>query len=117
LDDAAVAAAGAGVHRVGDHVLRSREPGRSSSGGSSPRPSPRHAAGLADPAIEERLQRLNRESRDLGHNSINRTVLGASRIVPVGDALVHLQPVYVTAGGSGFPRLQLAMAYANGRVG
>jgi uncharacterized membrane protein (UPF0182 family) len=72
---------------------------------------------LADPAIDERLQILNRESRDLGHNSVNRTVLGASRIVPVGDALVHVQPVYVTAGGSGFPRLQLVTAYANGRVG
>ena len=44
-------------------------------------------------------------------------MLGASRIVPVGDALVHVQPVYVTAGGSGFPRLQLVTAYANGRVG
>jgi len=59
----------------------------------------------------------NRESRDLGQNSINRTVLGAPRIVPVGDALVHVQPVYVTAGGSGFPRLQLVTAFANGRVG
>jgi uncharacterized membrane protein (UPF0182 family) len=72
---------------------------------------------LADPAIDERLQILNRESRDLGRNSINRTVLGASRIVPVGQALVHVQPVYVTAGGSGFPRLQLVTAYANGHVG
>ena len=72
---------------------------------------------LADPEIDERLQILNRESRDLGQNSINRTVLGAPRIVPVGDALVHVQPVYVTAGGSGFPRLQLVTAFANGRVG
>ena len=72
---------------------------------------------LADPKVDEQLQILNRESRDLGHNSVNRTVLGASRIVPVGDALVHIQPVYITAAGTGFPRLQLVTAYANGRVG
>jgi len=72
---------------------------------------------LADPGVGERLQILNRESRDLGRASINRTVLGFPRIVPVSGALVHVQPVYVTAGGSGFPRLQLVTAYANGRVG
>jgi uncharacterized membrane protein (UPF0182 family) len=72
---------------------------------------------LADPAVDERLQILNRESRDLGHNSVNRTVLGTSWIVPVGDALVHVQAVYITAAGTGFPRLQLVTAYANGRVG
>jgi uncharacterized membrane protein (UPF0182 family) len=72
---------------------------------------------LADPAVNRRLQLLNRESRDLGRNSVNRTVLGDPRVVPIGDALVHIQPVYVIAGGSGLPRLQLVTAYANGHVG
>jgi uncharacterized membrane protein (UPF0182 family) len=72
---------------------------------------------LASPAVSRRLELLNRESRDLGHNSVNRTVLGTPRLVPLGRALVHLQPIFVTAGGSGLPRLQLVTAYANGRVG
>jgi len=72
---------------------------------------------LASPAVSRRLELLNRESRDLGRNSVNRTVLGTPRVVPLGRSLVHLQPVYVTAGGSGLPRLQLVTAYANGRVG
>ena len=72
---------------------------------------------LASPAVSRRLELLNRESRDLGRNSVNRTVLGTPRVVPLGRALVHLQPVYVTAGGSGLPRLQLVTAYANGRFG
>ena len=72
---------------------------------------------LASPGVDARLQILNRESRDLGRNSVNRTVLGATRLVAVGAALVHVQPVYVMAGGSGFPRLQLVTVHANGRVG
>ena len=72
---------------------------------------------LASPAVNRQLQLLNRESRDLGRNSVNRTVLGVPRVVPLGDALVYVQPVYVTAGGSGLPRLQLVTVYANGRVG
>ena len=71
---------------------------------------------LADPEVNHRLQILNRESRDLGKSSVNRTVLGTPQLVPVGDALVHVQAVYLTAGGSGLPRLQLVTAYANGRV-
>jgi uncharacterized membrane protein (UPF0182 family) len=72
---------------------------------------------LANPGVSSRIQLLNRESRDLGRNSVNRTVLGTPRVIPVGDALVHVQPVYVTSGGNGLPRLQLVTAYANGRVG
>jgi uncharacterized membrane protein (UPF0182 family) len=72
---------------------------------------------LASPEVNARLQLLNRESRDLGKASVNRTVLGVPRIVPVGDALVHVQPVYVTSGGTGLPRLQLVTVFANGRVG
>ena len=72
---------------------------------------------LASPAVNRRIQLLNRESRDLGRNSVNRTVLGATRTVPVGDTLLHVQPLYITSGGNGLPRLQLVTAYANGRVG
>lgn len=72
---------------------------------------------LASPGVDRTLQVLNRESADLGRASINRTVLGRPRIVPIGDELVIVQPVYVTAGGSGFPRLQLVTVFANGRVG
>ena len=67
--------------------------------------------------MDRTLQILNRESTDLGRDSVNRTVLGRPRIVPIGDALVHVQPVYVTAGGSGYPRLQLVTVHVNGRVG
>ena len=38
---------------------------------------------------------LNRESRDLGKAAVSRTVLGTPRVVPVGDTLVHVQPVYL----------------------
>jgi uncharacterized membrane protein (UPF0182 family) len=72
---------------------------------------------LASPEVNGRLQLLNRESRDLGRNSVNRTVLGACRVLPLGDTIVYVQPVYVTAGGSGLPRLQMVTVYANGRVG
>lgn len=72
---------------------------------------------LADPGVDRTLQVLNRESRDLGRASVNRTILGRPRIVPFGDELVHVQPVYVTAGGSGFPRLQLVTVFARGRIG
>lgn len=72
---------------------------------------------LASSQVSDRLQIVNRESRDLGKAAVSRTVLGAPRVVPVGDALVHVQPVYLTAGGSGVPRLQLVTVLANGRVG
>jgi uncharacterized membrane protein (UPF0182 family) len=72
---------------------------------------------LASPEVTGRLQLLNRESRDLGRNSVNRTVLGTCRVLPLGDTIVYVQPVYVTAGGSGLPRLQMVTVYANGRVG
>ncbi len=72
---------------------------------------------LADAEVSERLQIVNRESRDLDEDSVSRTVLGAPRVIPVGDALVHVQPIYLTAGGGGVPRLQLVTVLANGRVG
>jgi uncharacterized membrane protein (UPF0182 family) len=72
---------------------------------------------LASPAVNRRLELLNRESRDLGRGAVNRTILGDARTVPIGHALVHVQPIYLVAGGSGVPRLQLVTAYADGRVG
>ncbi|HEX5617311.1 MAG TPA: UPF0182 family protein [Solirubrobacteraceae bacterium] len=72
---------------------------------------------LASPAVSRRLELLNRESRDLGSGAVNRTILGDPRSVPIGDTLVHVQPIYLVAGGSGVPRLQLVTAYADGRVG
>jgi uncharacterized protein len=82
-------------------------------------PGPTQAAReiLASPEVNQRLQLLNRESRDLGDAAVSRTILGAPRLVPIGDALVYVQPVYVTTGGSGVPRLQLVTALANGKVG
>jgi uncharacterized membrane protein (UPF0182 family) len=72
---------------------------------------------LASPGVNRRVELLNRESRDLGKAAINRTVLGSPHLVPVGDALVYVQPIYVTAGGTSVPRLQLVTVHANGRVG
>jgi uncharacterized membrane protein (UPF0182 family) len=67
--------------------------------------------------VSRALELLNRESRDLGHGAVNRTILGDVRVVPIGDSLVHVQPIYLVAGGSGVPRLQLVIAAADGRVG
>jgi hypothetical protein len=72
---------------------------------------------LASPAVNSRLELLNRESRDLGKNSVSRTVLGVVRVVPLGDALLYVQPFYLIAGESGIPRLQLVAVHLNGRVG
>jgi uncharacterized membrane protein (UPF0182 family) len=67
--------------------------------------------------VNRRLDLLNRESRDLGDAAVNRTILGAPRTVPVAGTLVYIQPIYVAAGGSGLPRLQLVTVLANDRVG
>jgi hypothetical protein len=72
---------------------------------------------LATAAISRRLELLNRESRDLGSGAVNRTILGDARSIPIGGTLVHVQPIYLVAGGSGVPRLQLVTAVADGRVG
>jgi uncharacterized protein len=72
---------------------------------------------LADTGVSKRLDLVNRESRDLGKNSVSRTVLGVPRLVPVGDALVHVQPFYLVAGENGVPRLQLVTVHVNGHVG
>jgi uncharacterized membrane protein (UPF0182 family) len=72
---------------------------------------------LASSGVNKAVELLNKESRDLGKSAVNRTVLGIPRVVPVGDTLLHVQPIYVTAGGSTLPRLQLVTVQANGRVG
>jgi uncharacterized membrane protein (UPF0182 family) len=72
---------------------------------------------LANPGVDDRLQLLNRESRDLGRASVNRTVLGAPRVVPLAGALVHVQPLYLTSAGGGLPALQMVTVLVNGRVG
>ncbi|MEA2444128.1 MAG: uncharacterized protein QOJ12_1420, partial [Thermoleophilales bacterium] len=72
---------------------------------------------LASSGVNKAVELLNKESRDLGKSAVNRTVLGIPRVIPVGDTLLHVQPIYVTAGGSTLPRLQLVTVQANGRVG
>jgi uncharacterized membrane protein (UPF0182 family) len=72
---------------------------------------------LATPEVSRRLELANRESRDLGKTSVDRTIVGVPRLVPVGDTLVQVQPVYLVAAGSGVPRLRLVAVQANGRVG
>jgi uncharacterized protein len=72
---------------------------------------------LSSSGVARRLQLLNRESRDLGKSGVSRTVLGAPRVFPIGDTLVYVQPLFLTTGGEGVPRLQLVTAFANGRVG
>jgi uncharacterized membrane protein (UPF0182 family) len=71
---------------------------------------------LASPEVSRRVELLNRESRDLGGGAVNRTIVGDARSVPIGDVLVHVQPIYVVAGGSGVPQLQLVTVSVAGRV-
>jgi len=37
--------------------------------------------------------------------------------VPIGDSVLYVQPIYVTAQGSGVTRVRLVTVYLNGRVG
>jgi uncharacterized protein len=72
---------------------------------------------LASPGVSRRLELSNREARDLGETSVDRTIVGEPRLLPIGDTLVQVQPIYLVAAGSGVPRLQLVAALANDRVG
>ena len=72
---------------------------------------------LASAGVSERLELLNRETRDLGKAAVQRTVLGVPRVVPLADQLVTVQPIYTSAGGDGVQRLQLVAVHANDRVG
>jgi uncharacterized membrane protein (UPF0182 family) len=44
-------------------------------------------------------------------------LIGEPRIVPIGDSFLYVQPIYVTAEGSGVARIRLVTVYLNGRVG
>lgn len=72
---------------------------------------------LASAEVNERIELLNRETRDLGKAAVLRTLLGVPRVVPLADQLITIQPVYTAAGGDGVPRLQFVAVHANGRVG
>jgi uncharacterized membrane protein (UPF0182 family) len=72
---------------------------------------------LGDPGVSARLRLLNQETTDLGDRSVNTVELGDPRVVPIGDAFLYVQPIYVTAQGSGIARLRLVTVYLNGQVG
>ena len=72
---------------------------------------------LSSSGVARRLALLNRESRDLGKAAVSRTILGAPRVVPLAGTLIYVQPLFLTTGGEGVPRLQLVTVYADDRVG
>jgi uncharacterized membrane protein (UPF0182 family) len=72
---------------------------------------------LATPAVSDRLRLLNQETTDLGNQAVNAVELSEPRVVPIGDSFLYVQPIYVTAQGSGVTRVRLVTVYLNGRVG
>jgi uncharacterized protein len=72
---------------------------------------------LATPAVGDRLRLLNQETADLGEQAVNAVELSEPRVVPLGDAFLYVQPIYVTAQGSGVTRVRLVTVYLNGHVG
>jgi uncharacterized protein len=72
---------------------------------------------LATPAVGDRLRLLNQETADLGDQAVNAVELSEPRVVPIGDSFLYVQPIYVTAAGSGVTRVRLVTVYLNGRVG
>ena len=72
---------------------------------------------LATPAIGDRLRLLNQETADLGDQAVNTVELSEPRVVPIGDSFLYVQPIYVTAQGSGVTRVRLVTVHLNGRVG
>ena len=72
---------------------------------------------LATPAVGDRLRLLNQETADLGEQAVNTVELSEPRVVPIGDSFLYVQPIYVTAQGSGVTRVRLVTVYLNGRVG
>jgi uncharacterized protein len=72
---------------------------------------------LATPAINDRLRLLNQETSDLGNNAVNAVELSEPRVIPIGDSFLYVQPIYVTAQGSGVTRVRLVTVFLNGRVG
>jgi hypothetical protein len=72
---------------------------------------------LASPAVNDRLRLLNQETTDLGDRAVNTVEISDPRVVPIGDSLLYVQSVYVTAQGTGVTRLRLVGVYLNGRIG
>ena len=72
---------------------------------------------LATPAVGDRLRLLNQETADLGKQAVNAVELSEPRVVPIGDSFLYVQPIYVTASGSGVTRVRLVTVYLNGQVG
>jgi uncharacterized membrane protein (UPF0182 family) len=72
---------------------------------------------LATPAVGDKLRLLNQETADLGTQAVNTVELSEPRVVPIGDSFLYVQPIYVTAQGSGVTRVRLVTVYLNGRVG
>ena len=72
---------------------------------------------LATPGVGNRLRLLNQETADLGNQAVNAVELSEPRVVPIGDSFLYVQPIYVTAQGSGVTRVRLVTVYLNGRVG
>jgi uncharacterized membrane protein (UPF0182 family) len=72
---------------------------------------------LATPAVGNRLRLLNQETADLSSQAVNAVELSEPRVVPIGDSFLYVQPIYVTAQGSGVTRVRIVTVYLNGRVG
>jgi len=72
---------------------------------------------LSSPGVSDRLRLLNQETTDLGDRSVNIVEISDPRVVPVGDAFLHVQAIYVTARGTGVTRLRLVTVFVNGRIG
>jgi uncharacterized membrane protein (UPF0182 family) len=72
---------------------------------------------LATPGVGNRLRLLNQETADLGDQAVNAVELSEPRVVPIGESFLYVQPIYVTAQGSGVTRVRLVTVYLNGRVG
>jgi uncharacterized membrane protein (UPF0182 family) len=72
---------------------------------------------LASPGVSDRLRLLNQETTDLGSRAVNTVALSQPRVLPIGDSLLYVQTIYVTAQGTGVTKLRLVTVYLNGRVG
>jgi uncharacterized protein len=72
---------------------------------------------LATPGVSDKLLLLNQETTDLGRQAVNAVELSDPRVVPIGDSFLYVQPIYVTAQGSGITRVRLVTVYLNGQVG
>jgi uncharacterized membrane protein (UPF0182 family) len=72
---------------------------------------------LGTPEIGNMLRLLNQETTDLGDRAVESVELSAPRVVPIGDSFLYVQPIYITAQGSGVTRVRLVTVYLNGRVG